>query len=44
MQKQRVEWWLPGVGVWEKGGDTVNKFEDLTYSMVFIANNTVSYT
>lgn len=44
MQKQRVEWWLPGVGVWEKRDNTVNKFEVLTYSMVIIANNTVSYT
>ena len=53
LEKQRVEWRLPRVGVgemrryWSKGTTpsyTINKFGDLIYSIVIIANNTVSYT
>ena len=54
-EKQRVERWLPwveGVGKWgdicqrvqTSSYNKINKFGDVMYRMVIIANNTVSYT
>ena len=52
--EQRAEWWLPGVGVWEKwrvvdqrvqtSSYKMNKSGDVTYSIVTIVNNTALYT